>query len=207
MQTDIARKLRINLARWNCFSLRITTEATLEESSAESVGIDSRRRFKRLYEEYTRSGVVHTMTLRFARHEGYQHRYGIRLVYETEEAKESMPKLKVETTTIKPSEAFLQLCNLDTSLLFRCGCSFFYRRGDEGIQFVLPIKIDDEMFDEVRGLRFVKLQQDKILLENSVDLIETDLMIQRIKFAHEGKCSVDLPQRLLRQARRISLRT
>lgn len=207
MQTDIASKLRINLARWNCFSLRITTEAMLEESTAKSISIDSRHRFKRLYEEYTRNGVNHTMTLRFARHEGYQDRYGIRLVYETEEPKALMPKLKVETTSPKPSEGFLQLCNLDTSLLFRCDCAFTYRRGDEGVNFPLPVKIDDELFDEIRGVRFVKLEKDKILLENSLDLVETDLMIHRIKFAHEGKCSLDLPQRLLRQARTISRRT
>lgn len=207
MQTDIAGKLRINLARWNCFLLRITTEATLNESTAKSIGIDSRRRFKRLYEEYTRSGVSHTMILRFARREGEQNQYGIRLVYETEEPKELMPKLKVKITSPKPSEAFMQLCNLESSFLFRCDCALTYRRGDEGVNFPLPIQLDDELFDEIRGVRFVKLEQNKILLENSLDLVETDLMIHRIRFAHEGKCSVDLPQRLLRQARTISRKT
>jgi hypothetical protein len=207
MHTDVAGKLRINLTRWNCFSLRITTETTLEESTAKSIGIESKRRFKSLYEEYTRSGVSHTMTLRFARREGEQNQYGIRLVYEIEEPKELMLKRKVETTSPKPSEAFTQLCNLEGSFLFHCDCAFTYKRGDEGINFPLPIQIDDELFDEIRGVRFVKLEQNKILLENSLDLIEADLMMHRIKFAHEGKCSVDLPQRLLRQARRISRRT
>jgi len=150
------------------------------------------------------------MTLRCVRHEGQQNRYGVRLIYETEEPEELVPKLlrlKIKPTSPTPSEGFLQLCSQETSLLFRCTCSFLYRRGDEGIQFVLPIKIDDELFDEVRAIRFVKLQQDKILLENSLDLIEDDLMVHRIMFVHEGKCSVGLPQKLLKQARAISQRT
>lgn len=210
MQTDAATKLRINLARWNCFSLRIATEATLEEDVTKFLAIDSRSKVKRLYEEYTRSKVVHSMTLRCVRHEGQQNRYGVRLIYETEEPEELVPKLlrlKIKPTSPTPSEGFLQLCSQETSLLFRCTCSFLYRRGDEGIQFVLPIKIDDELFDEVRAIRFVKLQQDKILLENSLDLIEDDLMVHRIMFVHEGKCSVGLPQKLLKQARAISQRT
>ena len=71
----------------------------------------------------------------------------------------------------------------------------------------MPIKFEGEIFDEVRGLKFVKLEQDKILWENSVDLVETDLMLHRVRFAQEGKCSLDLPRKLLLRARDISLRT
>jgi len=207
METDVARKLRINLARWRCFSFRVTTEATLGEDVTKLLGIDPKRRFARLYEEYTRNGIAHAMTLRFARHEGQRNRYGIRVVYETEEPKEFMPRLVIEPTSLKPSEGFLQLCNVETSFSFRCDCSFLYSRGDKKEFFPLPIKIDHELFDEVRSIRFVKLQNDKILWENSLDLIETDLMVHRIKFVHEGKCSTDLAQKLLKQAKAISQKT
>lgn len=204
---DVARKLRINLARWRCFSFRVTTEGTLEEDVAKLLGIAPKRRFARLYEEYTRGGVVHSMTLRFVRRMGQQNRYGIRLVYDTEEPKEGLPRLMGGATSLKPSDGFLELCKLEDSFVFHCDCSFLYSRGDEEGYFPLPIKIDHELFDEVRGIRFVKLQHDKILWENSLDLIETDLMVHRIKFVHEGKCSTDLPQKLLKQAKAISQKT
>ena len=207
MKTDVARKLRINLARWRCFSFRVTTEGTLGEDVAKLLGIASKRRFTRLYEEYTRSGVVHSMTMRFVRRMGQQNRYGIRVVYDTEEPKEGLSRLMGGATSLKPSEGFLELCNLEDSFVFRCDCSFSYRRGDKEVYFPLPIKIEDELFDEVRGVRFVKLQQDKILMENSLDLVETDVMVHRVRFAHEGKFSVDLPQKLLKQAKTISQKT
>lgn len=207
MQTGTAQKLRINLARWKCFSFRVTTEVTLGEDITKLLGIDPKHRFARLHEEYTRSGIAHSMTLRFVRRIREQNRYAIRVVYDTEEPKEGLPRLMSGATSLKPSEGFLELCNLEASFVFRCDCSFSYRREDEDVHFPLPVQIEDELFDEIRGVRFVKLQQNKILWENFLDLVETDLMVHRIKFAHEGKFSVDLPQKLLKQAKAISQKT
>lgn len=208
MQTDAAAKLRINLARWNCFSLRITTEATLTKDVSELVGLDTKHRFTRFYEKYFRSNTLHSILLRFVRREKQENQYGIRLVYETEETEQVSPIPRITSKTLKPSEVFLNLCHMEDSLLFRCDCLFFYnRKKDEEMYFPLPIKLDHELFDEVRGIRFVKLQNDKILWENSLDLVETDLMVHRIKFVHEGKCSTDLPRKLLKQAKVISRKT
>jgi len=207
VQTDALAKVRINLARSNCFSLRITTEATLTKDALELIGLDPKRKFIRFYEQYLRSNVQHNMLLRFVRSEKQEDRYGIRLLYETEETEGAIHIPRASSKTRKPSEIFLNLCNMKESLLFRCYCSFLYRREDEKIYFSLPIKIDYELFDEVRGIRFVKLQDNKILWENSLDLVETDLMIHRIQFVHEGKCSTDLPRKLLKQAKVISRKT
>jgi hypothetical protein len=128
-------------------------------------------------------------------------------MYETETPIKPILSLTIrptKPTTPKASEAFLQICKLETSSLFRCDCSFSYRREEKEVHFALPIKVEDDLFDEIRGIRLVKLQQDKILLENFMDLVEPNLMIYRIKFLHEGRCSADLPQKLLRQARTIS---
>ena len=207
METDAARKLRINLASVKCFSFRVTTDATLGEDVAKLLDMDPKRRFTRFYEEYTRSGVTHSMMLRFARHLRQQNQYAIRVVYDTQEPKGLMPRLISETTSPKPSEQFIKICSLEDFFLFRCDCSFSYRRGDKEVYFPLPIEIEDGLFDEIRGVRFVKLQHDKILMENFLDLIETDLMVHRVRFAHEGKFSVDLPQKLLKQAKSISRKT
>ncbi len=207
METDVARKLRINLASGKCFSFRVTTDAVLGEDVTKLLDMDPKRRFTMFYEEYTRSGITHSMMLRFARHLRQQNRYAIRLVYETQEPKEVMPRSISETTSPKPSEQFIKICSLEDLFLFRCDCSFSYKRGDKEVHFPLPIEIEDELFDEIRGVRFVKLRQDKILMENFLDLIETDLMVHRVRFAHEGKFSVDLPQKLLKQAKSISRKT
>lgn len=204
LQTDITRKLRINLARLNCFSLRITTEMTLTEDVSDLIGFHPKRKFIRFYEDYSRSGTLHSILLRFAKREKQTNQYGVRLVYETEETEKVSPVLKSASKTLKPSEVFLNLCRLEDAFLFHCDCSFLYTREDEEVNFALPVKIENGLFDEIRGVRFVKLQQDKILWENSIDLIETDVMVHRVRFTHEGKCSADLPQRLLRQAKAIS---
>lgn len=207
MQTDALAKVRINLTRSNCFSLRITTEATLTKDVLELIGLDPKRKFIRFYEQYSRSNVQHYMLLRFVRREKQEDQYGIRLLYETEETEGAIPIPRASSKTLKPSEIFLNLCNMKESFLFHCYCSFLYSREDEEKYFLLPIKLDHELFDEVRGIRFVKLQNDKILWENSLDLVETDLMVHRIKFVHEGKCSTDLPRKLLKQAKVISRKT
>jgi acetone carboxylase gamma subunit len=120
-----------------------------------------------------------------------------------------MDLIKEKPSVPKPSEAFYILCNnIDTPLFIRCDCTFSYGREDKDYHFSLPVKIkDDEMFDEARGIRFVKLQQDKILWENYIDLVEKDLMIHRVKYAQETKCSADLPLSLLKLAKNISKRT
>jgi hypothetical protein len=210
MPDEAATKLRINLARWNCFQFRITTEMTLSDDIVRTLGIDPKRRFHVLHEAYNRDQIAHSMTMRLVRLGEQQNRYGVRLVYETESPKEPGTGLMVRQTkpsSSKVSEIFLRLCRVESLLLFRCDCSFSYRREEKGIYFPLPIKIEDELFDEVRGIKLVKLQQDKILLENYVDLVEPNLMIHRVKFLHEGKCTIDLPQKLLRQARKISKST
>lgn len=204
LQTDIARKLRINLARLNCFSLRITTEVTLKEDVSDFIGIEPKRKFTRFYEEYSRSGTLHSILLRFVRREKQKNKYGLRLVYETEETEQVSSILRSVSKKLKPSEVFLNLCHTEDSFLFHCDCLFLYGREDEEVNFALPVKLEDGLFDEIRGVRFVKLQQDKILWENSIDLIETDVMTHRVRFTREGKCSADLPQRLLRQAKAIS---
>jgi hypothetical protein len=208
VQTDALAKVRINLARSNCVSLRITTEATLTKDTLELIGLDPKRKFIRFYEQYSRSNVQHYMQLRFVQREKQEDQYGIRLLYETEETGGVIPIPRASSKkTLKPSEVFLSLCSMKDSFLFHCYCSFLYSREDKEEYFLLPIKVDYELFDEVRGIRFVKLQDDKILWENSLDLFETDLMIHRIKFVHEGKCSTDLPQKLLKQAKVISRKT
>jgi hypothetical protein len=204
---NTANKLRINLARWNCFSLRITTEAVIEESLAFDLGIGRKRRFKTLYEGYTRSRIQHILALRFAGRDKESNQYGIRLTYETLEPEQFILRERPVETALKPSEAFSTLCKLEKALLVHCDCSFLYKRNDEHVTFLLPLKMDGEIYDEIRGIKFVKLQEDKILWENSVDLIDLDSMIHRVKFAQESKCSWDLPQELLRRARDISRKT
>ena len=207
MSPDSSSKLRINLARWKCFSFRITTEAIIEDSLAKDIGLDPKHKFKRFSEEYTRSNIRHIMTLRFARREKQLNSYAIRVIYETVEPEQLAPDIFWGRTPSRPSDIFLQLCNLETPLFLRCDCSFLYRREDKVVYFPLPLKFEGETYDEVRGIRFVKLEQNKVLWENSLDLIEPDRMIHRIKFAHESRCSIDLPQKLLRRAKDVSRRT
>lgn len=207
MRINVANKLRINLARWSSFSFRITTEANLGQDITELLDINLKHRYKTLYEKYTRSGITHSMLLRFARRERQPELFAIRLVYETQESKGIVPRLIIAPTTLKPSEGFLHICKLESPLLFRCDCSFTYTQAAEKVPFYLPIQMEDEFFNEIRGVKLVKLEHGKILWENYLDLIESDKMTHRIKFARYVNCTSDLPQKLLRQAKEISLKT
>ena len=207
MPPDSISKLRINLAKLKCFDFRITTQIVIEESLAHDLGLDTKSRYKRLYEEYTRNHISHSISLRFARGENQTNRYAVRILYETVEPKELGDWFSEELTKLKPTEAFLKLCKIDTTFFFRCDCLFYYRKGESDIYFQLPIKLDGDLFDEIRGVKFVKMEQNNILWQNSVDLIEPNMMTHRVRFAQEGYCSLDLPRRLLMRAREISIRT
>ena len=207
MSPDSISKLKLNLNKFNCGEFRITTEVELEESLARDLGLDTKRKFKRLYEEYTRNHISHSISLRFARRENQTNRYAVRILYETVEPKELGDWFSEEPTKLKPTEAFLELCKIDTTFFFRCDCLFYYRKGESDVYFQLPIKLDGDLFDEIRGVKLVKMEQNNILWQNSVDLIETNMMTHRVRFAQEGYCSLDLPLKLLMRARDISIRT
>lgn len=207
METSTANKLRINIAKWHCLSLRISTEATIEYRLARSLGIEPGRRFQRFYEEYSRNGVRHSILLRFASEVSQPDHYAMRLVlvYEMPEPDDVAVVDRKAKAKPKPTEVFLQLCNLETSFLFRCDCLFSHKRGQEGVQFPLPMKITGDAFTEIRGLRLVRTEQGKIVYEKSLDLVDSDTLTNRIKFVHEGRCSVELPLKLLQRAKQISV--
>lgn len=200
-------KLKINVSRWDCTQLQLTTDIALDNDVIVSLGIDKKRHFQTFYELYSRNHISHMMTLRFMQRKDEQSRFGIRLAYEIEEPVKQGGGFVRIASSPKASEVFQKLCRLDVTFSFHCSCTFLYKREDRKVSFILPFHVEDELFDEVRGLRFVKIEQEKILWENTLNLIDPNLMEHRIKFLHEGKCSEDLPQKLLNRAVTISLKT
>lgn len=204
----MASKLRIDLARWNCLSFRITTEATLSDDIISFLGYTPKSsRFKAFYERYTRSNIEHFMVLRFSRRIREESLFAIRLIYDVLDTNNPRGIIGIPTSTTKASDIFPHLCNLETDLLLRCDCLFSYAREDEKVPFFLPVEVDWEIFDEMRGVRLVKLEKERILWENSLNLVDNNTLTHRVKFAIDAKCSLDLPQKLLRRARDISRKT
>lgn len=204
----MASKLRIDLARWNCRSFRITTEATLPEDIISFLGYTSKSgRFKVFYERYARSNTEHYMTLRISRRFRQQSLFAIRFIFDALDPNNPRSITGIPTSTTKASDIFLHLCNLETDLLLRCDCLFSYAREDKKVPFFLPVEVDWELFDEMRGVRLVKLENERILWENSLNLVDKNTLTHRVKFATDAKCSLDLPQKLLRRARDISRKT
>lgn len=204
----MASKLRIDLARWNCLSFRITTEATLPEDIISFLGYTPKSsRFKVFYERYTRNNIEHFMILRISRRFRQQSLFAIRLIFDALDPNKPRSIIGIPTSTTKASDIFLHLCNLETDLLLRCDCLFSYAREDNKVPFFLPVDVDWELFDEMRGVRLVKLENERILWENSLDIVDNNTLTHRVKFAIDAKCSLDLPQKLLRRARDISRKT
>ncbi len=213
MDANSLGKLRIDLTKSKCRSLRITFVATLTKDVAVNLGYSPKSsRFKTFYEQYTRNDTKHNTVLRIVRRLEQEDTYAIRLYYEVIDpvSKGLGTRIGIPFRTkkdIKCSDAFSYLCNIKVDLLYRCDCIFSYAKEDDIVPFVLPVEAGNKIFDEIRGIRFVKLDNEKILWENSIDLPEIDRMTHRVKFAIDSKCNFDLPRTLLKRAREISRKT
>lgn len=210
MDVKSLRKFRLDLSRADCRSMRVTFKTALTEAIASNLGFSQEKsRFKSFFEEYTRNDIKHSIILRITKQTRQQDIYAIRLTYEIVDPALLEFGIRIGTPSKgrKVSDVFSYICNIKDALLFQCDCVFSYDRKDKFVPFVLPIKVDYQMFDELRGLRFVKLENEKIIWENSINIPNTDTMTHRVRFAIDSRCHLDLPKTLLTRAREISRKT
>lgn len=100
------------------------------------------------------------------------------------------------------------LSNLKREVAFDCSVTFqFGKREPASSVVVLPLRISRLAtipFDEVRGLRFVKLDGNKILYSVILDLTSEGVLRQNIVFSHSSNFSITLADNILRKATDIS---
>lgn len=201
-------RLRVDLIRSRCNLLRITFAKELSESIASDLGFTTGSSgFKSFYETYTRNDEKVVITLNINKRPLQDRFYAIRLSYEILIRATPRVHIGIPSSRPKVSDAFARICD-EKQVLFRCECLFSYKREEDTVPFALPIELKDyKMFDEIRGMRLVKLENEKILWENSLDLPDIDTMTHRVKFAIDSKCNIDLPNLLLKRAKEISSKT
>lgn len=100
------------------------------------------------------------------------------------------------------------LLNLKQKVAFDCSATFqFSRREHISPVVILPIRISRTKtlpFDEVRGLRFVKLEGNKILYSVILDLTPEGALHQNIGFSYPSNFSMTLADNILHEATDIS---
>src|SRR3990172_1608674 len=205
MVTNQLGKLRIDLVRSKCRALRLTFATAISEDTASNLGFTSKTsRFKSFYETYSRNEEQIVISLNVTKRIGEQETYAIRLSYQIL----GSDTMRFPSKRSKVSDVFTYLCDEKRELLFRCECLFSYKREVETSLFTLPIDLQDyKMFDQLRGMRLVKLENEKILWENSIDLPDMDTMTHRVKFAVDSTCNLELPNLLHKRAKEISRKT
>lgn len=100
------------------------------------------------------------------------------------------------------------LSNLRQEVTFNCSVTFqFGKREPTSSVVILPIRISRLKalpFDEVRGLRFVKLEGNKILYSVIHDLTSEGALQQNIGFSHSANFTGALADNILHKATDIS---
>jgi len=100
------------------------------------------------------------------------------------------------------------LSNLKQIVEFECEGIFQFRRREDTTSVVsLPLKISQSPiipFDEIRGLRFVKLEGSKIQYSVILDLTPDGTLYQNVGFSHSDEFSKNLADSILNKAVDIS---
>jgi hypothetical protein len=100
------------------------------------------------------------------------------------------------------------LSNIRQEATFNCSVTFqFGKREPASSVVVLPIRISRSAtipFDEVRGIRLVKLEDNKILYSVILDLTSEGALHQNIGFSHSANFSRTLVDDILHKATDIS---
>lgn len=100
------------------------------------------------------------------------------------------------------------LSNLKQEVAFDCSVTFqFSRREHVSPVFILPIRTSCAKtlpFDEIRGMRFVKLEGNKILYSVILDLTSEGALHQNIGFSYPSNFSMTLTDNILHKAIDIS---
>ncbi len=99
------------------------------------------------------------------------------------------------------------LANIKKNLTFEVTAQFGYPVKKFKSRIALPIKLaDDEIFDEVRGMRLVKLADGKNLFTLIVDRPDNKNIYHVVVFSYVGNISDTLPKTIFDEAISISKR-
>jgi hypothetical protein len=154
---------------------------------------------------YKKENKRHLMRVRFLPH-GIMGTTGISVIYRVLGNDEPTPFMVQRNRSSQALNYYIKLCDLDLNLLFRCETNFINRR-DEGTFIPFPMKVPPQSanssFDEIRGMRIAKVKDNKILMENYMDLVDDNTLSQTIKFAYEAKFTLDLPLTIIQESRKL----
>jgi hypothetical protein len=116
-------------------------------------------------------------------------------------------KLSDESELLPLSEMLNCLMKIKTTLTFDVTANFKYSGGKTKSRILLPIKLTaDDNFDEVRGVRLVKLADGKNLYTLIIDRPSNKSIFHAAYFSYVGNISEALPQIILEEAVSISKR-
>ena len=109
----------------------------------------------------------------------------------------------------KPMEKLFDcLTEIDKEIIFDVKAFFSYSDSKYTTTIVnLPIKLENnDYFDEIRGVRFTKSQDDKIAYSVTVDRPGNKNIFTNLFFQYVGKMDKELPKNIIKYSNEISRR-
>jgi hypothetical protein len=199
----------VDLAKEKCQSFTFTVDPGPKRSVIEKIGLKPPARIPvSFYQMYEKETKKHLMRVRLVPKMKADGDITVSVIYSVIENTHVPMFLRQVTGNTPALEQFAKLCLSDMNFLFRCEAIFVKKR-DENEFFPLPIKFPTQTatfsFDEVRGMRLVKVKDGKILIENYIDLVDDSTISQTVKFVYESKFMYDLPLTLLQESKKLIL--
>ncbi len=117
-----------------------------------------------------------------------------------------LAKLSGDSKLLPVDDMLKCLTALPNKMTFEVTANFRYAGGKFKSRMLLPIKLAQDDFDEVRGVRLVKLADGKNLYTLTIDRPSNKSIFHTVYFSYAGNVSEDLPQLILDEAVSISKR-
>jgi hypothetical protein len=196
-------QLRIPLAVNKCNNLSLFVPLPKDEELLKILPEIDKKKKLSYYEEYYSQEVLHSISIEIIRFKGEFYPAYLMMNYGADSPGSNTVVDEIKTR-IKPTQIYEKLVTLSTSFRFRCYCTFNYLKDEKRLTLPLPIKLEKGSFDEIRGIRIVKLSNNNIILDRTEDMADGRIK-HTIRFDQESKFLLGLPNMLLEQAVKISL--
>lgn len=202
--------MELNLSEYNAVSLEIVTKLEIPEKTFNSlkkcylkqknkhfnkpIAFGSNYNIKKV--DYSVLGIINKI-------KGKNKNYKLSIIY----FKYSGKKSKADDFELQPlSEMLGCLCDIKNSLTFDVEAIFKYNPKKFNNIFSFPFKLEDSgPFDEVRGLRMVKLAESKKLYTVIMDRPDSNKdFYHTVLFSYTGNITEKLPEKILNEAHNIS---
>ena len=208
IEQSVIIKMELNLSKYNATSLGIKVSLEADKTVMDALKQCYPKQALKKPDKFIEFGSDYKVTRKRHSARGLVQKTGgkefqIYLYY----AANKLSKL-FGASELQPLDKMLScLMQIKTKLTFEVDADFKYSGKKFISRMKLPIKLsDEEHFDEVRGLRLVKLAEGKKLFSLIIDRPNNEEFYHTVYFSYVGNMTKTLPMLILEEAVNISKR-